>query len=113
MSDCTWPSGSCKCWEAEASKPDIHGREWMHCEEGLAMNKASMARFMLFCLANNVEIGSINAFNPKYRNSVVLASVRLRPDQFLAFSAETGGVLRKPPKIKLNAAATPQPGDEA
>ena len=104
MTECTWPRGSCKCWEVEASTPDAYGRVWMHCEEGLSMNKASMGRFMLFCLANNVEIGEIRAFNPRYRNSVVLVTIRLRLDQFFAFSAETGGVLREPPRIKLNAA---------
>lgn len=99
---CTWPEGTCKCWEQEQSKPDPFGREWMHCDEGLAMTKASMARFMLFCLRNRVEIGMCDAFNPRYHNSAVMASVRLRPDQFDAFERETGGKLRKPPLIKLN-----------
>ena len=102
MTHCTWPEGACECWAAEQGKPDHSGREWMHCEEGLALNKASLARFMLFCLSNNVEIGSVHAFNPRYRNSLVLASVRLHPDQFKRFEAETGGRLRTPPKIKLN-----------
>lgn len=57
MSDCNWPEGNCKCWEKEQSKPDPYGREWMHCEEGLNFSKASMSRFIMFCLANNVEIG--------------------------------------------------------
>lgn len=102
---CTWPEGTCKCWEETQAKPDIYGRVWMHCEEGLALNKASMARFMLFCLTNRVEIGQVDAFNPRYRNSAVLASVRLRPEQFTAFEAETGGKLREPPRIKLNSEA--------
>jgi hypothetical protein len=105
---CNWPESYCQCWAAEQGKPDPYGREWMHCEEGLAMNKASMARLMMFCLSKNVLIGEISAFNPRYRNSVVLATFRLRPDQFAAFEAETGGKLRKPPKIHLNS-TTPAP----
>jgi hypothetical protein len=79
----------------------------MHCEEGLALNKASLARFMMFCLTNRVEIGQVDAFNPRYRNSVVLASVRLRPEQFAAFEDATGGKLHEPPRIKLNSEAQP------
>jgi hypothetical protein len=74
----------------------------MHCEEGLSMSKASMTRFVMFCLTNNVKIGEIHPFNYRYRNSQVSASVRIRPDQFKDFEAETGGKLRKPPKISLN-----------
>lgn len=103
---CHWPEGYCQCWAEGQSKPDPFGRVWMHCEEGLAMNKASMSRFMMFCLWHNVEIGSISAFNPRYRNSVVLASVRIRPEHIAAFQKETGGVLRKPPRIVLNATPT-------
>ena len=100
---CTWPDGACACYLAEERKPEDHaGRVWMHCEEGLSMTKASMARFMMFCLANNIEFGSIYAFSPSYRGSSVMASIRLRPDQFEAFEAETGGKLRKPPRIKVN-----------
>lgn len=102
MKNCTWPNGVCQRWTETQEKPDQFGRDWMHCEEGLTLNKASMARFMLFCLTNNVEIGSVSAFNPRYRNSVVLAAVRLKPEQFAAFETETGGKLRKPPIIKLN-----------
>jgi hypothetical protein len=102
MTTCTWPEGVCKCWEAEQNKPDLYGRVWMHCEEGLNMGKASMARFMVFCLSQRVEIGSIYAFSPSYARSVVIASVRLRPDQFEAFERETGGKLRNPPRIVLN-----------
>jgi hypothetical protein len=99
---CTWPTGNCKCWEAEQSKPDPFGRVWMHCEEGLNMSKASLARFMMFCLSQRVEIGDVYAFSPGYARSLVVASVRLRPDQFEAFERETGGKLRKPPRIVLN-----------
>lgn len=74
----------------------------MHCEEGLSLTKASMARFMMFCLKNNVEIGNVYPFNPRYHGSAVLASVRLRPDQIKAFEAETGGKLRRPPRPSLN-----------
>lgn len=102
---CTWPIGACACWEAQREKPeDYAGRVWMRCEEGLSLSKASMARFMMFCLSNNVEIGSVHAFNARYKRSLVLATVRLRPDQFAAFEDATGGKLRKPPVINLNAA---------
>jgi hypothetical protein len=74
----------------------------MHCEEGLSMSKASMSRFVMFCLTNNVEIGQIHPFNYRYNNSQVSASVRLRPEQFAAFEAETKGKLREPPRISLN-----------
>lgn len=99
---CTWPEGYCQCWAAEQSKPDPFGRVWMHCESGLNMSNASLARLLKFCLANNVKIGSIDAFQPKYSRSAVCASVRLRPEQFEAFERDTGGKLREPPKIKLN-----------
>jgi hypothetical protein len=104
---CQWPEGICKCWEREQSKPDLHGRVWMHCEEGLGLTKASMARFMVFCLKKNVEIGSVHAFNPRYDRSLVLASVRIKPDQIEAFERETGGKLRRPPKINLNSGNQP------
>lgn len=99
---CTWPNGYCQCWAAEQSKPDPFGRVWMHCEEGLSMSKASLARFMTFCLRNRVEIGSIDAFAPRYERSRVSASVRLKPEQFEAFERETGGRLREPSKLHLN-----------
>ena len=82
--------------------PDIYGRVWMHCESGLSMTKASMSRFIMFVLKNRVELGNLYAFDPRYERSLVLASVRLRPDQFEAFEKETGGKLRKPPVIQLN-----------
>jgi len=103
IEECTWPNGTCRHWEAQQAKPEDHaGRVWMHCEEGLFLTKASVARFMMFCLSNRVEIGSVDAFSPNYRGSSVLAAVRLRPDQFAAFESETGGKLRKPPRVNLN-----------
>ena len=99
---CTWPTGYCQCWAAKQSKPDPFGRVWMHCEDGLSMSKASLARFMTFCLTRNVELGGVSAFQPRYSRSTVLAAVRLRPDQFAEFEQETGGKLRTPPKIALN-----------
>ena len=66
------------------------------------MTKASMARFMMFCLQNSVEIGDVWAFNPKFRGCSVIASVRIKPDQIEAFERETGGKLRTPPRIVLN-----------
>lgn len=101
---CSWPEGTCQCYLQKQAKPDPFGRVWMHCEEGLSFTKASMARFMMFCLANNVEIGSVDAFNANYRGCQVLAAVRLKPEQFSAFETETGGKLRKPPVPKLNCA---------
>jgi hypothetical protein len=74
----------------------------MHCEEGLSMTKASMARFVMFCLSNNVEIGTIHPFNYRYQRCQVTASVRIHPDLFSAFEKATGGKLRKPPRISLN-----------
>lgn len=99
---CSWPSGTCACAVAENEREDYAGRVWMHCEEGLSMTKASMARFMMFCLRNSVEIGSVHAFNPKYDRCSVGAAIRIRPDQIETFEFETGGKLRKPPKIQLN-----------
>lgn len=84
------------------NKPDQFGRVWMHCEQGLFMTKASMARLMMFVLRNQIEIGDIYAFNPNYDRSSVVASFKMHPDMFAAFEAETGGKLRKPPRITLN-----------
>lgn len=91
----------CTCPEP-GTTADIYGRVWRHCEEGLSMTKASAGRFMYFCLVNHVEIGDVYAFNPDYKGCTVIASVRLRPDQFEAFERETGGKLRCPPRIGLN-----------
>ena len=99
---CTWPTGYCQCWAAEQSKPDPFGRVWMHCEQGLSMSNASLARFLSFCLKNNVEIGMVSAFAPSYARSAVHASVRLKPSQFAAFESDTGGKLSEPPVIRLN-----------
>lgn len=71
------------------------------------MSKASLARFMTFCLSKRVEIGSISAFQPSYKLSAVHAAIRLHPDQFEAFERETGGKLREPPKITLNSGEQP------
>ena len=66
------------------------------------MSNASLARFLSFCLKNNVEIGMVSAFQPRYSRSAVHASVRLKPTQFAAFESQTGGKLHEPPKISLN-----------
>ena len=105
MSDCKWPESTGACYAQEAVKPDYAGRVWMHCEEGLSMTKASMSRFVMFCLRNRVEIGDIHPFNPNYDRCQVSASVRLKPEQFSAFEAETGGKLREPPRISLNSSS--------
>ena len=99
---CTWPKGYCQSWAVQQAKPDPYGRVWMHCEQGLSMSKASLARFLSFCLTGNVEIGSVSAFQPRYSRSLVLAAVRLLACQFEAFERETGGKLREPPKVHLN-----------
>lgn len=99
---CDWPKGCCQHWVEQQTKPDPFGRVWMHCEQGLTMSNASLARFLSFCLKNSVEIGSVSAFQPHYPRSLVLAAVRLKPDQFAAFEEQTGGKLREPPKIHLN-----------
>ena len=105
MSECKWPNGTCACYAREAVKPDYAGRVWMHCEEGLSMTKASMSRFVVFCLRNGIEIGTIHPFNRSYERSQVSASVRLKPEQFAAFEAETGGKLSKPPRISLGSSS--------
>lgn len=66
------------------------------------MSNASLARFLSFCLKNNVEIGSVSAFQPRYPRSLVMAAVRLKPEQFANFEEQTGGKLREPPEINLN-----------
>lgn len=103
---CTWPNGYCQCWAKEQAKPDPFGRVWMHCEEGLSMSNASLARFLSFCLKNNVELGSVSAFQPRYPRSLVMAAVRLKPEQFASFEEQTGGNLREPPVISLNSDPT-------
>ena len=84
------------------NKADHAGRVWMHCESGLANNPTSMSRFIMFVLKNRILIGNLYAFNPEYKNSLVVASVRIRPDQVEAFEKETKGQLRPPPEVHLN-----------
>lgn len=102
---CRWPEGACACYSAKVDKPDPQGRVWMHCEDGLSMSKASMTRFIMFCLTNSVEIGSIHPFNYRYKNSQVSAAIRIHPDLFQAFETETRGKLRRPPRISLNSSS--------
>ena len=101
---CQWPKGGCLVMHQAETKPDPFGRVWMHCDSGLAYTKASMTRFVMYCLGNNVEIGDLMAFGgrPPPQGAQVCAAVRLKPEQFAAFEAATGGKLRKPPRIKLN-----------
>jgi len=56
----------------------------------------------MFCLGNNIEIGSVHAFNARFPRCLVSAAIRIHPDKFAAFETETGGKLRRPPEIKLN-----------
>jgi hypothetical protein len=70
--------------------------------KGLQLSKSSMTRFVMFCLINGVEIGTLHPFNRAFPRSQVSASIRIHPDQFAAFEAKTGGKLRKPPRISLN-----------
>ena len=105
MGGCKWPEGVCACYAASAEKPDPYGRVWMHCEEGLSMSKASMSRFVMFCLSNNIKIGQIHPFNYRYKNCQVSASVCIRPDQFDAFEAELRAKLRNPPTISVNSSS--------
>lgn len=99
---CSWPGGVCKCWEQEQTKPDPFGRVWMHVEEGLTFTEKSVARLMMHCMANGIEVGQVWAFNPRYPRSQVSATVRLRPDQFEEFERATKGKLRKPPVVRVN-----------
>lgn len=102
MTECKWPEGTCACYAKTAMKPDPHGRVWMHCEEGLSLSNASMMRFVMYCLTNNIEIGQIHPFNYRYKNSKVCATVRIRPDQFAEFESSTRGKLHEPPRLSLN-----------
>jgi len=102
MTDCNWPGGACACYMAEQDKVDHRGRVWMHCDKGLSMTKASMSRFVMFCLENSIEIGDIYPFDPRHKGCQVSVSVRIRPEQFDAFTDATKGILRRPTKLNLN-----------
>jgi hypothetical protein len=97
-----WSEDTCRCYEKEQEGPDLFGRVWMHCEKGLSLTKASMSRFIMFCVCNNVEIGDIYVFDRSFPRSHVIASVRLMPEQFAAFESETGGKLREPARMTLS-----------
>jgi hypothetical protein len=99
---CNWPDSVCKCWEQEQTKPDVYGRVYMHCEEGLSFTKASMTRLVMFCLGNNVEITSLHPFNRHYKGCQVSVVVRIDPMLIESFEKETLGKLREPSKINLN-----------
>lgn len=87
----------------KANEPDPHGRIWMHCEEGLNYSAASLSRFMLFILANNIELGSVYAFaGGKYPREQVCAAVLIHPDKITMFEVEVRAKLRKPPTLVLN-----------
>jgi len=72
------------------------------------MTKASMSRFVMHCLRENIEIGDIRPFDHRWDRCQVSASVRLRTDQFDEFESATGGKLREPPRISINSS---DPGD--
>lgn len=99
---CGWPSKPCSSALERSSRPDPWGRVWMHCEEGLNLSKASMARFVVHCLQNNIEIGRLDPINPNFSRSLVCASVKLKPCQFKEFEKQTGGKLSEPPKLTCN-----------
>ena len=82
--------------------PDVYGRIPMICESGLSMTKASMMRFVMYCLQENVEILSLHPFNRNYKGCHVSAAVRIHPDQIDDFQIATGGTLSKPHTINLN-----------
>jgi hypothetical protein len=82
--------------------PDMYGRVPKICESGLAMTKASMSRFVMFCLKNGVDIKQIHPSNRNYHGCHVSAVVRIHPDLVRLFEAETGGKLRDPATLNLN-----------
>ena len=82
--------------------PDVYGRVPKVCESGLAMTKASMTRFVMFCLENGVEILSIHPFNRRFKGCHVSAAVRIKPEMVAEFEAATGGKLRDPATLNLN-----------
>lgn len=99
---CKWPQGTCASYMKHHMEEDPFGRIWMHCDSGLTYTKASLSRFMIFCLGNNVEFGRIAAFAPEYRGCQVSAVIRIHPSLVSAFEEQTGGKLKWPPKLKLN-----------
>ena len=109
---CSWPNGTCECYLQNARKPDPAGRVWMHCEEGLSMTKASMTRFVMHCLNNNIEIGQIWPFDYRHKGCTVSVTVRLLPEQFEEFERETNGKLREPPRISLNSSSADRIGQD-
>lgn len=98
---CYKPVNQCDCPHPD-TQTDVYGRVWRVCDSGLALTKASMSRFVMFCLTNNIKIGDLHPFNYRYHGSQVSASVRLRLDQIEDFERETGGKLTYPPRIVLN-----------
>lgn len=82
--------------------PDVYGRVPKVCESGLAMTKASMTRFVMFCLENGVEIMQIHPFNRNYKGCHVSAAIMIKPDMVCDFEAATGGKLCDPATINLN-----------
>lgn len=82
--------------------PDIYGRVPKVCESGLAMTKASMSRFVMFCLERGVEILQIHPFNRNFKGCHVSAAVMIHPDQIADFEKMTGGKLEDPATINLN-----------
>lgn len=85
-----------------SDQPDHYRRVVRHCESGLSLTKASMARFVMHCLEKNIEICQIWPLNHDIKGSLVCAVVKLRPDQIEPFEASTGGKLRMPPRAHLN-----------
>lgn len=83
-------------------KPDVYGRVWLGCESGLALTKASMTRFIMFILENHIGVSDLHAFDRRFKGSLVMCIVHLRPDQVEAFERETGGKLQQLPTINLN-----------
>ena len=82
--------------------PDMYGRVIKISESGLSYTKASMSRFIMFCLANDVQINDIWVFNKNFKGSLVCVSLRIHPYLISAFEEETKGILRDPPTLTLN-----------
>jgi hypothetical protein len=88
--------------QPQPNPPDAFGRIIMHCEQGLSLTKASMTRFIMHCLQNDIEILQTWAFNKNFRGSLVCVVVRIRPDQVEEFEIKTGGKLRLPVQVHIN-----------